>query len=86
MDFSKLNLEFASMQNTISKYNEIVLIIKNKIRSNEKEINKLDTKIRNTKNMLEKDCYKLLLDSMRNENLFYKTLIESDDKNEKNIQ
>lgn len=75
MDFSKLNLEFANMQNIINKYNDIILNIKNKLKANEKDISKLETKIKNTKNIIEKDCYKLLLDSLKNENTFFEKII-----------
>ena len=34
MDFTKLNIEFANMQNTITKYNNIQNEIKNRIKNN----------------------------------------------------
>ncbi len=85
MDFSKLNLEFANMQNTISKYNEIILNIKNKVKNNEKEISKLETKIKNTKNTIEKDCNRLLLDVLKNENTFFESIIDSEVKNNEKV-
>ena len=80
MDFSKLNIEFSNMQNTITKYNEMVNCIKQKIKNNDKEISKYETKVKNTKNILEKDIHKLLLDSIKNENIFLKQLVESEEK------
>ena len=38
MDFTKLNLEFANMQNTITKHNNILNEIKTRIKNNSKEI------------------------------------------------
>lgn len=80
MDFSKLNIEFSNMQNTITKYNEMVNCIKQRIKNNDKEISKYETKVKNTKNILEKDIHKLLLDSIKNENIFLKQLVESEEK------
>lgn len=86
MDFSKLNVEFSNMQNTITRYNEMVNCIKQKIKNNDKEISKLETKLKNTKIIIEKDIYRLLLDSTKNENVFLKQLVESEDKkDEKSI-
>ena len=80
MDFTKLNLEFANMQNIIGKYNEITNKIRQMIKNNEREIGKYETKVKNTKDILEKDILKLLLDSYKKENTFMKQLIESVDK------
>lgn len=86
MDFSKLNIEFSNMQNTITKYNEIVVCIKQKIKNNDKDISKYETKIKNIKNIVEKDINKLMLDVLKNENIFLKQLIESEEKkDEKSI-
>lgn len=86
MDFSKLNIEFSNMQNTITKYNEIIICIKQKIKSNDKDISKYETKIKNIKNIVEKDINKLMLDIIKNENIFLKQLIESEDnKDEKSV-
>lgn len=86
MDFTKLNLEFANMQNTITKYNQIINSINQIIKNNDKDINKYETKIKNTKNIIEKDTYKLMMDIIKNENVFLKQLIESEaNKNEKSI-
>ncbi len=83
MDFTKLNLEFSNMQNMINKYNELQLEIKNRIKNNIKEISKYNTKIKNTKNILEKECYKMLVISLKNETTFLGKLIEEEDKNER---
>lgn len=80
MDFSKLNIEFSNMQNTITKYNEMVNCIKQKIKNNDKEISKYETKVKNTKNIIEKDIHKLLLDSIKNEKIFLKQLVESEER------
>ncbi len=86
MDFSKLNIEFSNMQNTITKYNEIVICIKQRIKSNDKDIIKYETKIKNIKNIVEKDINKLMLDILKNENIFLKQLVESEEKkDEKNV-
>lgn len=79
MDFTKLNVEFANMQNTIAKYNSLVIEIKNRIRNNLKEINKYETKIKNTKNDLEKECYKMLIVSLKNETLFLENTIREEE-------
>ena len=49
MDFTKLNVEFANMQNTITKYNNILNEIKNRIKNNLRDISKYETKIKNTR-------------------------------------
>lgn len=86
MDFSKLNIEFSNMQNTITKYNEIVICIKQRIKNNDKDISKYETKIKNIKNIVEKDINKLMLDILKNENIFLKQLVESEEKkDEKNV-
>ena len=82
MDFQKLNIEFSNMQNMITKYNEILLEIKNKIRNNLRDINKYETKIKNIKNNLEKECYKMLVISLKNETSFLENII----KEEKDIK
>ena len=56
--------------------------INQKIKNNDKNINKYETKIKNTKVILEKDIYRLLLDSLKSENLFLKFLMESEEKKE----
>ena len=86
MDFSKLNMEFNNMQNIIVKYNDIVNKINQKIKNNDKDIIKYEIKIKNSKNIIEKDITKLLLDSVKNENVFLKLLIDKEEKkDEKSI-
>lgn len=81
MDFSKLNLEFANMQNTITKYNSLITEIKNRIKNNSRDINKYETKIKNTKNNLEKESYKILVISLKNETSFLENIIKKEDTN-----
>lgn len=83
MDFSKLNSEFANMQVIIGKYNNIVNEINNRIRNNQRDISRFETKIKNTKDIIEKDLYKAYIDSIKNENIFIQGLIKCDDKNDK---
>ena len=59
MDFSKLNSEFANMQVIIGKYNNIVNEINNRIRNNQRDISRFETKIKNTKDIIEKDLLKM---------------------------
>ena len=82
MDFEKINIEFSNMQKTIIKHNEMFNNINQKIKLNDKNISKYDTKIKNTKLILEKDIYRLLLDSLKSENNFLKQLIGSEVKSE----
>lgn len=84
MDFSKLNIEFANMQTTIQKYNDVINLINNKIKNNEKEISKYETKNKNSKNVIEKDSLKIMVDSIKQENIFLKTLLI--DKNNKEME
>lgn len=81
MDFSKLNLEFANMQNTITKYHSLITEIKNRIKNNSRDINKYETKIKNTKNNLEKESYKILVISLKNETSFLENIIKEEDTN-----
>ena len=83
MDFSKLNNEFANMQVIIGKYNNIVNEINNRVRNNQRDISRFETKIKNTKDIIEKDLYKVYIDSIKNENIFIQGLIKCDDKNDK---
>ena len=85
MDFSKLNIEFSNMQNMITKYNELLLEIKNRIRNNLKEISKYETKIKNTKNNLEKECYKILVISLKNETTFLENVIKDEKDRQESI-
>ena len=85
MDFQKLNIEFSNMQNMITKYNELLLEIKNRIRNNLKEISKYETKIKNTKNNLEKECYKILVISLKNETSFLENIIKEEKDGQESI-
>lgn len=80
MDFSKLNIEFNNMQVIITKYNEILSLVKSKIKNNSKEINKFENKIKNTKNPTEKESYKIVIVSLKDENVFLENLIKEDNK------
>lgn len=83
MDFTKLNVEFANMQNTITKYNSLLSEIKNRIRNNLRDISKYETKIKNTKNNLEKESYKILVISLKNETTFLESIIKEEETNER---
>lgn len=83
MDFTKLNIEFANMQNTITKYNNIQNEAKNRIRNNQKEISKYETKVKNTKNNLEKETYKLMVIAIKNETSFLESIVKEDNSNER---
>ena len=82
MDFQKLNIEFSNMQVMITKYNKLLLDINNKIKNNIKDINKYETRLKNTKNNLEKESYKLIIVSLKNETNFLEQLIKEDNQNE----
>lgn len=83
MDFTKLNVEFANMQNTITKYNNILNEIKNRIKNNLRDISKYETKIKNTKNNLEKESYKILVISLKNETSFLENIVKEEEQNER---
>jgi len=85
MDFQKLNIEFSNMQNMITKYNELLLEIKNRIKNNQREISKYETKIKNTKNNLEKECYKILVISLKNETTFLENIIKEEKDGQESI-
>lgn len=86
MDFSKLNVEFSNMQKTVTKYTEIVLLINLHIKENFKSISKYETKMKNTKNKIEKDMAHLYITMLKNENEFLENLVkEQEDKNEKSV-
>lgn len=86
MDFTKLNIEFANMQNIISKYNNLQNEIKNRIKIDLKDINKYETKIKNTKNSLEKECYKMLVISLKNETNFLENLVKEGKNSEQDTK
>lgn len=83
MDFTKLNIEFANMQNTITKYNDLVFEIKNRIKNNLKDISKYETRIKNTKINLEKESIKMLIISLKNETTFLESIIKEEETNER---
>lgn len=83
MDFTKLNIEFANMQNTITKYNNIQNEVKNRVKNNQKEISKYETKVKNTKNNLEKETYKVMVIAIKNETLFLESIVKEDNSNER---
>lgn len=86
MDFSKLNTEFSNMQKTVAKYTEILILINLHIKENFKSISKYETKMKNTKNKIEKDMAHLYITMLKNENEFLEDLVkDQEDKNEKNI-
>lgn len=86
MDFTKLNLEFSNMQNTIKKYNDIVNSINLRIKDNLKNINKYETKLKNTKNKIEKDMFHLYISVLKNENENFENLLnEKVEKNDKKV-
>ena len=86
MDFTKLNIEFANMQNVISKYNNLQNEIKSRVKNNVKNINKYETKIKNTKNSLEKECYKMLVISLKNETNFLENLVKEGKNSEQDTK
>ncbi|MBQ6285381.1 MAG: hypothetical protein IJK67_03615 [Bacilli bacterium] len=83
MDFTKLNVEFANMQNTITKYNDLVFEIKNRIKNNSRDISKYETRIKNTKSNLEKESLKMLVISLKNETTFLESIIKEEETNER---
>ena len=83
MDFTKLNVEFANMQNTITKYNDLVSEIKNRIKNNLKDISKYETRIKNAKSNLEKESIKMIIISLKNETTFLESIIKEEETNER---
>ena len=82
MDFTKLNIEFANMQKTITKYNDLVSEIKNRIKNNSRDISKYENRIKNTKTNLEKESLKMLIIPLKNETIFLESIIKEKDNNE----
>ena len=86
MDFSKLNVEFSNMQKTVTKYTEIIVLVNLKVKDNLKSISKYETKMKNTKNKIEKDIDHLYITMLKCENEFLESLVkEQEDKNEKGV-
>lgn len=83
MDFTKLNIEFANMQNKINEYNNLVALINNKIRDISKEIGKYDTKLKNTNSIIEKDFFSMMLNILKEEQNFLESLIVKETKDTK---
>lgn len=81
MDFSKLNLEFANMQETVKDYNKMIIRINFRIKENLKSISKFETKMKNTKNKLEKDLAHLYITSVKCETEFLEDLIKEEKAN-----
>lgn len=86
MDFTKLNIEFANMQNKINEYNNLVALINNKIRDISKEIGKYDTKIKNTTNKIEIDLYSMMINIYNEEKCFLKSLIIKEKNENKDVK
>ena len=80
MNFEKINIEFSNMQRTILEYNQILSEIRNRIKNNYKDINKYEIKFKSTNNLFEKECYKLMISSIKNETLFLENLINDNKK------
>lgn len=80
MDFSKLNLEFANMQETIKDYNKIILKINCRIKDNIRSINKMETKVKSNKDKLIKYLANAYIESIKCENDFLSDLIKGDQK------
>ena len=75
MDFAKLNFEFTNMQNVVKDYNRIINLVNFRLKDNLRNVSKLETKIKNTKNKLEKDLLRLYITSVKCENEFLENLI-----------
>ena len=81
MDFSKLNIEFANMQETIKDYNKIILRINCRIKDNIRSISKMETKVKGNKDKVIKYLANVYIESVKCENDFLKDLIKGDEKN-----
>lgn len=83
MDFTKLNVEFVNMQKTVEDYNKMIISINLRIRDNLKSISKFETKMKNTKNKLEKDLAHLYITSVKCEIEFLESLVKEEKTNER---
>lgn len=83
MDFSKLNLEFANMQETIKDYNKIILRINYRIKDNIRSISKMETKVKGNKDKLIKYLANVYIESIKCENDFLNDLIKGDENDGK---
>ena len=70
MDFTKLNIEFANMQETIKDYNKIILRINFRIKENIRSINKMETKIKGNKDKIIKYLANIYIESIKCEKIF----------------
>ena len=83
MDFSKLNLEFANMQETIKNYNKIIIRINCRIKDNIRSISKMETKVKGNKDKLIKYLANVYIESIKCENDFLNDLIKGDENDGK---
>lgn len=83
MDFAKLNVEFGNIQKTIEEYNNLKDNIKNRIKNNLKDISKYEIKIKNTKESLLKESYKLIVLALKNETSFLENITNNGANNER---
>jgi light-regulated signal transduction histidine kinase (bacteriophytochrome) len=83
MDFSKLNVEFANMQKSVEDYNKMINLINIRIKDNLRNISKFETKMKNTKNKLEKDLAHLYITSVKCETEFLESLVKEEKTNER---
>ena len=81
MDFSKLNLEFANMQKTVEDYNKMITLINARIKDNLRTVSKYETKMKNTKNKLEKGLAHLYITSIKCETEFLESLVKEEKTN-----
>ena len=81
MDFTKLNIEFANMQETIKEYNKIILRINSRIKENIRSINKMETKIKGNKDKIIKYLANIYIESIKCENDFLEDLIKEEKTN-----
>ena len=81
MDFTKLNIEFANMQETIKEYNKIILRINFRIKENIRSINKMETKIKGNKDKIIKYLANIYIESIKCENDFLEDLIKEEKPN-----
>ena len=67
----------------VARNNNILNEIKNRIKNNLRDISKYETKIKNTKSNLEKESYKILVISLKNETSFLENIIKEEEQNER---
>lgn len=81
MDFSKLNMEFFNIQKKLEKYDKQLDIVLLEIKKLEKEIVKIETKIKQTKSNVEKWQNKLILEFKKEQLDFLKNTFTSNEVN-----